>query len=266
MSRVLPVLLIAAASLTVAATAAETPKPAAPAIATPGAAPAAGSAAAAVRPTGPQTDEDKTLYALGVIMARNLRDFSLTAKEAVQVRAGFAAALNGGKPALEPDAYMQQLNTLHTARVAASSGKAKAEGKAARDKAAKLPGAETLPSGVVMSTLQAGTGASPKATDTVKVNYEGRFLDNSVFDSSVQRGQPVSFPLNGVVPCWTEALQHMKIGGKSRVWCPSDVAYGDSGRGPIPGGATLVFEIELLEISPTAAAPVPPGAPAGGGN
>jgi FKBP-type peptidyl-prolyl cis-trans isomerase FkpA len=252
MSRVLTALpaLLAAATLALSAQAAEAPRAAAPAAIAPAA------AVPAAKATGPQTDEDKQLYALGVLMARNLKDFALTKQEAVQVRAGFAAAVAGGKPAFEPEAFMPQLNALHTARVGAVSVRNKAAGQAARDQAAKLADTQTLPSGVVMTQLKAGTGASPKATDTVKVHYEGKLLDGTVFDSSVQRGQPASFPLSGVVPCWTEALQHIKVGGKSRVWCPSDVAYGDSGRGPIPGGATLVFEVELLEIA--AAAPAPP--------
>jgi FKBP-type peptidyl-prolyl cis-trans isomerase FkpA/FKBP-type peptidyl-prolyl cis-trans isomerase FklB len=94
-----------------------------------------------------------------------------------------------------------------------------------------------------------GTGASPKATDTVKVNYEGKLTDGTVFDSSVQRGEPVTFPLNKVIKCWTEAVQLMKVGGKSRLICPSDLAYGDRGAPPqIKPGATLVFEVELLGI------------------
>jgi FKBP-type peptidyl-prolyl cis-trans isomerase FkpA len=252
MSRVLPALLLVAASLTLVANAADAPK----------AATAPAAAPAAAKATGPQTEEDKALYALGVLMARNLKDFSLTKQEAVQVRAGFAAAIAGGKPLVDPDALMPQLNALHAKRVAEVATTNKAAGKAARDQAAKLPGSETLPSGVVITTLKAGTGASPQATDTVKVHYEGKFLDNTVFDSSVQRGQPASFPLKGVVPCWTEALQKLKVGGKARIWCPSDVAYGDSGRGPIPGGSTLVFDVELLAIDAPAPVPAVPAAPA----
>ncbi len=254
MSRALTALL-AVALLAATAQAAEAPKPAAPAAAPP-------AAAHAAKATGPQTDEDKALYALGVLMARNLKDFALTKQEAVQVRAGFAAAVGGGKPAVDPEAFMPQLNALHTKRVAELSTRNKAEGKLARDKASKGANTETLASGVVMTQLKAGTGESPKATDTVKVHYEGKLLDGTVFDSSVQRGQPASFPLSGVVPCWTEALQHIKVGGKSRIWCPSDVAYGDNGRGPIPGGATLVFEVELLEIAAAAPPPAAPVAPA----
>jgi FKBP-type peptidyl-prolyl cis-trans isomerase FkpA len=106
----------------------------------------------------------------------------------------------------------------------------------------------TLPGGIVFESLKAGNGQSPKATDTVRVHYRGTFPDGREFDSS--RGKPVEFPLNRVIRCWTEGVQKMKIGGKAQLVCPSDVAYGDQGRPPvIPGGATLVFEVELLGIT-----------------
>jgi FKBP-type peptidyl-prolyl cis-trans isomerase FkpA len=117
------------------------------------------------------------------------------------------------------------------------------------DKAAAEPGAAKTSSGMVYRELRPGYGASPKATDTVKVHYRGTLTDGTEFDSSYKHGQPAQFGLNQVIPCWTEGLQKMKIGGKSKFTCPSGIAYGDSGRPPtIPGGATLVFEIELLGI------------------
>ena len=104
---------------------------------------------------------------------------------------------------------------------------------------------------MVITTLKPGTGPSPKATDKVKVHYHGTLTDGTVFDSSVQRGQPATFALNSVIKCWTEGVQQMKVGGKSRLVCPADVAYGDRGAPPrIKPGATLVFEVELLEIVP----------------
>ena len=107
----------------------------------------------------------------------------------------------------------------------------------------------TTPSGIVVETLQAGSGTSPKATDTVKVHYRGTFPDGREFDSSYKRGQPTSFPLNRVIPCWTEAVQMMKPGGKVRITCPPQLAYGASGAGGvIPPNATLMFEIELVSV------------------
>jgi FKBP-type peptidyl-prolyl cis-trans isomerase FkpA len=117
------------------------------------------------------------------------------------------------------------------------------------DKAAAEPGATKTASGLVYRELKAGTGPSPTATDTVTVHYRGTLVDGTEFDSSYKRNEPAQLPLNGVIPCWTEGVQKMKVGGKSRLVCPSAIAYGERGSPPvIPGGAILVFEIELLGI------------------
>ena len=111
------------------------------------------------------------------------------------------------------------------------------------------PGVTVTASGLQYEVLKKGTGPKPKATDTVKVHYEGSLIDGTVFDSSVKRGDPATFPLGGVIKCWTEGVQMMKVGGKARLTCPSNVAYGDRGSPPtIRPGATLVFEVDLLEI------------------
>jgi FKBP-type peptidyl-prolyl cis-trans isomerase FkpA len=116
-------------------------------------------------------------------------------------------------------------------------------------KAAKEPGAVVTPSGLVFKSIKDGAGASPKATDTVKVHYRGTFPDGKEFDSSYKTGQPAEFPLNGVIKCWTEGVQMMKTGGKARLTCPAAIAYGERGAGGvIPPNATLVFEIELLGV------------------
>jgi FKBP-type peptidyl-prolyl cis-trans isomerase FkpA len=118
------------------------------------------------------------------------------------------------------------------------------------DKAAKEPGAVRTASGLIYTELKPGAGASPKATDTVTVHYRGTLVDGTEFDSSYARNEPTQFPLNQVIPCWREGVQKMKVGGKSRLVCPSSIAYGDGGSPPvIPGGATLIFEVELLGIS-----------------
>ena len=107
-------------------------------------------------------------------------------------------------------------------------------------------------SGLVYTELRAGTGPSPTANDVVKVNYRGTLQDGTEFDSSYKRNEPAVFPLNRVIPCWTEGVQRMKVGGKARLVCPSAIAYGDAGSPPvIPGGATLTFEIELLGVNPS---------------
>lgn len=111
------------------------------------------------------------------------------------------------------------------------------------------PATETLPSGVVVEHLKPGTGAAPKPTDTVRVHYRGTLADGSEFDSSYKRGQPASFPLNRVVPCWTEGMQRVKAGGKALLTCPPETAYGARGiPGAIPPNATLTFEVEVLGV------------------
>ena len=123
-----------------------------------------------------------------------------------------------------------------------------ADDDAALAAAAKESGAAVSSSGVVFKSLKDGTGASPKATDTVKVNYRGTFPDGKEFDAS--RGTPISFPLNKVIPCWTEGVQKLKVGSKAKLTCPSATAYGARGAGGvIPPNATLVFEVELLAIN-----------------
>lgn len=118
-------------------------------------------------------------------------------------------------------------------------------------KAAAEKGAVVTDTGLVFRSLKDGTGASPAATDTVKVHYRGTFPDGKEFDSSISRGQPASFPLNRVIRCWTEGVQKIKVGGKAKLTCPAAIAYGERGTpgGPIPPNATLVFEVELLGIN-----------------
>jgi FKBP-type peptidyl-prolyl cis-trans isomerase FkpA len=121
---------------------------------------------------------------------------------------------------------------------------------ATTDAAAKEPGAVVTSSGLVYRALKEGSGASPKASDAVKVHYRGTFPDGREFDSSYKRGEPISFPLSGVIPCWTEGVQRMKVGGKAKLTCPPQIAYGARGAaGVIPPNATLLFEVELLGIN-----------------
>jgi FKBP-type peptidyl-prolyl cis-trans isomerase FkpA len=114
---------------------------------------------------------------------------------------------------------------------------------------AASPASETLPSGVIVQTLTKGTGPSPKASDTVKVHYRGTLTNGTEFDSSYKRGQPISFPLNRVIPCWTEGVQKIQVGGKAKLTCPAAPAYGERGvPGTIPPNSTLNFDVELLGI------------------
>jgi FKBP-type peptidyl-prolyl cis-trans isomerase len=128
-----------------------------------------------------------------------------------------------------------------------ASAREKEQGAPYLAKAAKESGAKKSPSGAIVTSIKEGTGPSPTASDKVKVHYTGKLVSGRVFDSSMQRG-PAEFPLNGVIKCWTEALQMMKVGGKAKIVCPSEIAYGAQGNQAIPGNAVLTFEVELLEI------------------
>ena len=196
-----------------------------------------------------KTEEEKTLYALGALLGRNVAEFSLTPVEVKSVQLGLKDAALGKAPQVDLQAYSQKVNLMAQARRAVKAEGEKTKSKSFLDKAAKEKGAEVLASGLVYSEIKPGSGESPKASDKVKVHYHGTLTDGKVFDSSVQRNQPAEFPLNQVIPCWTEGVQKMKVAGKSKLVCPSSIAYGDRGAPPdIPGGATLVFEVELLEI------------------
>src|SRR5262249_10209149 len=165
------------------------------------------------------------------------------------VNAGITDGVLKRTPKVNAQEFMPKVQQLQQSRLATVSEGEKKEGAAFLAKAAAEKGAIKTPSGLVFSTIKPGTGESPKATDKVKVHYHGTLIDGTVFDSSVERGQPATFPLNGVIPCWTEGVQRMKVGEKSRLVCPSDLAYKDRGAPPkIKPGATLVFEVELLEI------------------
>jgi FKBP-type peptidyl-prolyl cis-trans isomerase FkpA len=142
-----------------------------------------------------------------------------------------------------------KIDTLAQARAGGVLAREKASSQAYLAKAAAEPGAVTTESGIVYLDLTPGTGPAPKATDSVKVHYRGSLVNGIEFDSSYKRNEPAQFPLSGVIKCWTEGVQRMKVGGKAKLVCPSDLAYGDRGRPTIPGGAALIFEIELLEIA-----------------
>jgi FKBP-type peptidyl-prolyl cis-trans isomerase FkpA len=207
--------------------------------------------AAAAKASAPvlSTDEQKTVYALGLQMYRSLGRFDLSPAEVELVRRALGDAATG-KPAVDVNEWGPKFQAFEQTRTARVAEKQKAASNAFLAKAATEPGATKTESGLIYKDIQPGTGASPSASDSVKVNYRGTLIDGTEFDSSYKRNQPASFPLSGVIRCWTEGVQKMKVGGKAQLVCPSDIAYGDQGHPPvIPGGATLVFEIELLEIN-----------------
>ena len=212
----------------------------------------------------PKTEDQKAFYALGVNVSKQLSIFDLTPEELKYVQLGMADAASGRKLAAEPEANMQKLNQLAQDRMTKATEKQKALAKPFLEKAATEKDARKTASGLIYTEIKAGTGAQPNAASIVKINYVGTLIDGKEFDSSVKRGQPAEFPLGQVIPCWAEGVGIMKAGGKAKLVCPSEIAYGDRGRPPmIPGGATLIFEVELLEVKAVTAVPSMPAMPPG---
>jgi len=198
--------------------------------------------------------KQRTSYAIGLDIAANLkaREIDLDAKA---LAAGIADAL-ADKPALKPDEVREVLMKLQQEMMAKGDVKNKADaeknlkaGDAFLAENGKKEGVTTTTSGLQYKVLKSGSGASPKKTDSVKVHYHGTLIDGKVFDSSVQRGEPVTFQVDGVIPGWVEALQLMKVGDKWQLFIPSKLAYAERSPDPTIGpNATLVFEVELLGI------------------
>jgi len=194
------------------------------------------------------SDDQRTLYALGVVLGQNIAEFALSAEEAEIVAAGLTDSALNETPRVEMATYGPQIQALANRRASVAATDEKTASAAFAAQIAQEAGAEVFPSGLVFVPMTEGDGEMPSATDTVRVHYHGTLRDGSVFDSSVDRGESISFPLSGVIPCWTEGVQKIRVGGKAKLVCPSDIAYGDRGTPGIPAGATLLFEVELLGI------------------
>ncbi|NVJ25766.1 FKBP-type peptidyl-prolyl cis-trans isomerase [Myxococcus sp. AM011] len=188
------------------------------------------------------SEDGMTIYALGLSVGKDLSLFALSPEEVKILQRGVADGM-AGTSTFEPKEYAPRIQAFAKSRQAQA-------GSAALERAAKEPGAVKLPTGVVYRETEAGNGKSPRITDTVKVHYEGRLVDGSVFDTSAKRGIPVEFPLNGVIACWTQGVARMKVGGKAKLTCPGATAYGE--RPPpgsrIPPNAVLIFDVELVDI------------------
>jgi len=215
--------------------------------AAPGAAASPSPSAAAI------TEDEKAILAFGRAvgqqMASQAKPLNLNPTEMEVLKKALLASLAGEKPQYDIQQYGALLQARAQKESATVAAGEKAKSSTFREAAAAEQGAVKTASGLVFRTIKGGSGPSPKATDTVRVHYHGTLTDGKVFDSSVQRGEPVEFALNQVIPCWTEGLQRMKVGEKAKLVCPSEIAYGDGGRGPDIGpGATLVFDVELLAI------------------
>jgi len=202
-----------------------------------------------------KSQKDKISYVIGVDIGRNLQKGSIDFDPDILAK-GIKDALSGGKPLLteqeirETTAVFQKELMAKQEEVAKKLGeKNKKEGEAFLAENKKKEGVKTLPSGLQYKVIKEGTGKKPKITDTVTTHYRGNLIDGIEFDSSYRRGKPASFPVNGVIPGWTEALQLMGEGAKWQLFIPPNLAYGERGAGrDIGPDATLIFEIELISI------------------
>ena len=196
-----------------------------------------------------KTDDEKTLYALGLVIANQLGGFKLSAAELELVKAGLTDGTLGKTPKVDLEAFGPKIQPMAQARRAAAAGEERKKGKEFLEKTAANPKIKKLADGVLLESITEGTGASPGPSDGVKVNYKGTLIDGKVFDASEKHGGPQTFRFDGVVKCWGQAIQFMKVGGKAKLYCPPDSAWGDRGSGPdILPGATVIFEVELIDI------------------
>jgi FKBP-type peptidyl-prolyl cis-trans isomerase len=235
---------------------AATPLRAADAPAAPAAAPAAKPAAKPAKAAAPaadsfKNDDQRTAYAYGYKIGQNLAPVGLTEGEIKFLASGMRDAASGKSAGVDMAIFLPKVSDLIQKHVASKVAPEKKKGADFAAAFAKENGVKPIAGGAgYIKMLTEGAGAMPGAEDTVKVNYRGTLIDGTEFDSSYKRNEPATFPLNRVVPCWTRGVAMMKVGAKAKLVCPSEIAYGDQGepRAGIAGGATLVFEVELLEI------------------
>lgn len=202
-----------------------------------------------------KTDKEKISYSIGMDIGGNLKRGSVEVDPDLLAR-GLKDSYGGGKTILTEDQARQAITDFQKAQMAKQaetmkilSEKNKADGEKFLAGNAKKEGVKVLPSGLQYKELTPGTGKSPKSTDTVTTHYKGTLIDGAEFDSSYKRGEPATFPVSGVIPGWTEALQLMKEGAKWQLFIPSKLAYGEKGVGQVIGpNATLIFEVELLTV------------------
>jgi len=204
--------------------------------------------AGAQAPVELDSDDDRSIYLIGASLGRNVVSLALDDREVAILERGFEDSVKERELAVDPDTFGPKVNAFVDRRNKRTASAEKVASQKLLDAAAKEKGAVTTESGLIYIEEKAGAGAQPKATDTVKVHYHGTRSDGSVFDSSRNRGEPVTFELNRVIPCWTEALQRMKPGGEAVIFCPAEIAYGDRGFRGIRPGAALRFEVELIAV------------------
>jgi FKBP-type peptidyl-prolyl cis-trans isomerase FkpA len=206
--------------------------------------------AAAIAAPELESDDDKIIYVMGIAMGRSVPPLGLSEREIEILFKGLSDQLSGSELAVEPNEYGPKVQALVQSRLTLLASEERNASSDFVKEAAAVKGARTTESGLIYLDVSEGSGEKPAVTDSVTVHYKGTLRDGSVFDSSHTRGEPANFALNRVIPCWTEALQRMKVGGKATIVCPAEIAYGDRGApgGLIKPGAALKFEVELLSI------------------
>ena len=202
-----------------------------------------------------KSQKDKLSYSIGINVGKNMKQLA-TEIDSEHFMKGFKDAFSGAKPMLSEEemqsvlaAFQKEMVAKQAEKMKAIGEKNKKEGEAFLAANKKKEGVKTFPSGLQCKIIKEGAGKNPKATDKVSCQYEGTLIDGTVFDSSYKRGEPTTFPVNGVIPGWTEALQKMKVGSKWQLFVPSKLAYGERGAGPQIGpNAVLIFTVELVSI------------------
>ncbi|MDP3278456.1 MAG: FKBP-type peptidyl-prolyl cis-trans isomerase [Deltaproteobacteria bacterium] len=211
-----------------------------------------GTAVASTSSATPRTDQERAFYSLGLMLGQRTSEFNMSPTELAMVQRGLSDSINHRTPLVNMREYLPRLQEMSEQRARAASVRTREEGTRFAAAAAREPGATRTPSGLVYRETTPGTGPSPSAQDEVTVHYTGTLMDGTEFDSSRGRGEPARFRLDGVIPCWTEAVQRMHVGGRAQIVCPPDIAYGDRAQRVIPAGSTLKFDVELIAITPAA--------------
>ncbi len=195
------------------------------------------------------SEEDKVFYSMGAMMGQSLTRLKLNDREFNALQSGLIDSAKGNETKVKAAEYQGKIQEMFKARMDKIAEEQAVKGKSFIEDYAKKANAKKTDSGLVYIVEKEGTGKAPKETDEVEVHYHGTLIDGTVFDSSKDRGQTAKFPLNRVIKGWTEGLQLMKEGGKTKFVIPSELAYGKMGAPPkIPGGSTLIFDVELIKV------------------
>jgi FKBP-type peptidyl-prolyl cis-trans isomerase FkpA/FKBP-type peptidyl-prolyl cis-trans isomerase FklB len=208
-----------------------------------------GTTAAFAGAPEPTTEEQKILYTMGLTISQSIESFGLSESDLELVKSGITDGVLRKTPKVDLQTFGPKIQQLQQARASIVAEGEKKLGAAFFAKASSEPGAKKTESGALITTIKEGKGASPKRTDSVKVHYNGTLIDGTVFDSTLKKSEPTTLIVSEMSKCWTEGILQMKAGGKSRLICPSNLAYRDKGLAPlIKPGATLVFDIDLVAV------------------